>query len=471
MKALPNCLEACSLTSLASSCVWGVRFLILASAFVFHPALAADDKVEKQSVFFDSKKNALSSSAFIKLINDKLGGVYQDLELIVGACFGGEIATRAAGPKGFLGDWSVSTATDMDHASKDLGEREGAANFKIGDRTYNGYLAAWINKVNTDGNTVGNKALAEYAEAEKRKVFGPTVGDPQYTSSGAAADAMTVYGGSKSNHAILLQGAGFLDLLGGVESALKSAGYKDDEITRLGVFKGTPDLTWDNFGKALDDLRKKLDENPKEEKVLIHVETHGGVKELTVAYAPGQFGEVGGGFVLNALNSTLPIHVEDPVVLSTLGEGLLKPGGGLFADDPDLRRTGPAVLSFSTLTESFLHATSVEILVNDISIGSLLMGNPGGSDYQIAVSGFRPFPGARPCAHLGGARHRLQPLGTRLVPPCYGRRLAPRRLLPSGLWHRYCRQCVSVRAGRVVHARCNWRGVRCASGSPPTHFA
>jgi hypothetical protein len=192
---------------------------------------------------------------------------------------------------------------------------------------------------------------------------------------------MTVHGGKQSNHAILFQTTGFTKVLDGVKSALKSAGYADAEINQI----PDKDLTWDKFSAALDDLRKKLDANPKQEKALIELQTHGSLEERTVAYAPGQFGQAGGGAIVSAFNPPLPIHVDDPVVLASLGQDLLKPGGGVFSHDPDLARFGPAILRFSTSFEDFTNPGSAGIFVDDISIGRLNMGVSTGGDYQIAI--------------------------------------------------------------------------------------
>ena len=354
---------------------------LLALFLLFAPLAAlAEDKTETQSVIFDRDNKELTSSALIKLLNDKLDGVYQDLELIITSCFGGEFASRAGGAKGLKGDWSVSTATDKDHGNKTLaGAVKGAGNFQIGGSTFNGWLPAWISKLTTDKNTIGNKALAEYATAEKLKAI--TGSTPQYNSSGKTADDMTVHGGKQSNHAILFQTVGFTKVIDGLKSALKGAGYADPEINQI----PDKDLTWDKFSAALDDLRKKLDANPKEEKVLIDIDTHGGLEERTVAYAPGQFGQAGGGAIVNALNSTLRIHVDDPVVLASLGQDLLKPGGGVFSHDPDLARYGPATLRFSTSFEAFTNPGSVGIFVDNIGIGRLNLGVSTGGDYQITI--------------------------------------------------------------------------------------
>ena len=334
---------------------------------------------EKQSVFYDELNGELTSSQLIKLLNKKLDGVYQDLELVVTSCFSGELAQRA---KTLLGDWSVATSTDIKHANTTIaGEIKGAGNFKIGGDTFNGWMPAWLSKLTTDGNTIGNKALADYASAEKLKaVKGST---PQYSSSGKTADDMTLHGGAMSNHAVVFQTTGFTAVLDGVISALKAAGYTDAEINRQ-IPTGAA-ATWDNFSAALDDLRKKLDKNPKKEKALIILQTHGATESRTVAYAPGGIGGVGGGALVSAAAASFAMSVSDSTVLAQLGQDLLKPGGGIFSHAPELARKGPATLRFSSFDSHFDAPADVGITVNGHLIGTLALGQSAGADYQISI--------------------------------------------------------------------------------------
>lgn len=348
--------------------------------FAVAPRAQAADKVETQSVIYNSKRAELSSSALIKLMKDKLDTAYQDLELVVTSCGGGEVASRAGGANGLAGNWSVSTSTDIDHCNTTIsGNKKDGGNFNIGGSVFNGWLPAWISKLTADGNKVSNKALFDYATAEKQKILPGST--PQYNSSGNVADNMTLHGGEKSNHAILFQTTGYTKVLNGVVSALQAAGYTNAEINQM------PDdqLTWAGFGEALDALRKQIDANPGKEKAFIDIQAHGGKAEKTVAYAPGKFGQAGGGAVVSAANPVLPITVNDPVALAQLGQDLPKPGGGDYYEDPTIARYGPATLFFSTLAESFIGSDDVGVSVDGLFIGDILMGNSGGSDYQIAI--------------------------------------------------------------------------------------
>lgn len=166
-------------------------------------AVANPTKSERQSsVKMGPDKNGprLSSSALIKLLNIKLKGAYEDLELVFKVCYSGEMARRAARETtdgGLRGEWSVSTAADRHHVSENevtndriFEDKEGLPYNGV---YYHGYAAQYIKELKAKGNTVGNKALHEKAKAEN--AFEQ---NPQYASSGAAADNMTVHGGTKS---------------------------------------------------------------------------------------------------------------------------------------------------------------------------------------------------------------------------------------------------------------------------------
>ena len=313
-------------------------------------------KKEKQSYIFDQNNNELSSSALMKLLNDKLDGVYQDLELVITSCGGGEFAARGAKLKG---SWSVSTATDTKKCNTTsvgntvdpkIGGKDG---LKVGKYYFDGWNPQYVKKLLSDGNTATNKALFDYATANK----GYTGSVPAYNSSGAAADNMTVHGGKSSNHAILLNSAIDSDVFGACMDALNKAGYdKSGTVTELksGAPKDADKATFANLTTALDTLRTQLNAHPNEEKAYININTHGSYGEKTVAYQNNHFNEAGGGTTVTSTSGPLPIFADDPTVVAYLQEELPKPGGGYWANDPTMHRAGPAVFSFSTLAQNFV---------------------------------------------------------------------------------------------------------------------
>ena len=362
-----------------------VLAIVALTAFAAHPA-TAQGKKEQQSAFGDNGGTVISSSAFIKLLNEKLDGKYQDLELVFATCQSGEWASRSAGLKGSR---SVSTSTDEKHLCEDSAHAKGTtiggiAGLDLGAKTFHGYMAQYVKKLLADKNTVGNKALHDAAEAN-RAVKGD---DPKYASSGAAADAMTLHGGKKSNHAIVFAAAGFIALNDALVDALKGAGYTDDTITYLGSsVKATGgNATKAELEKAIDKLRVDLDKNPGEEKAYIFVTAHGSYEERTVAYRIGQFEQPGGGVIVSSTNRVVDVTVDDPITIASLQDGLRQAGGGVWGSLPEIQRAGPAYLSFTTAEELFELPRLVGISLNDLSLGALLIGgNPTGVDYQITI--------------------------------------------------------------------------------------
>lgn len=371
----------------AGSCV-AVTVTLLALA---GQTMADETRKEDQSAFKMADGIFMSSSAFIKLLKEKLATVYQDLEIVMLVCESGEFATRAAGRGGLQGNWSVITASSK--------SRDGTDTQVAGNRTrkgqdgtdvtglpikspyyVHGFSAQYVKKLLEGKNTVGNKALFEYAR-DKNHVDS----DPQYASSGATADNMTVYGGAKSSHAIVfstppdeISAAVTIEL----RDALRRAGYKAEEIQ---VLRGKNQATRQGLETALDNLRTALNRNPGEEKAYINISAHGNYDELTVAYRDGQLDQPGGGVRLNNANPRITMFTEDATLLRGLTEELPKSTGGYWADDPLLMRDGPAALTFTTFRESFGGATAVQVYLDDLFAGTLSMGNSLGSDYQLDV--------------------------------------------------------------------------------------
>jgi len=353
---------------------------------------AVETRKEDQSAFELADKTFISSSAFIKLLKEKLDASYQDLEIVILSCESGEFATRAAGQGGLQGNWSVTTATSKDRCGTDT-EVAGNQKRKGQDGTdvtglpirtpyyVHGFSAQYVKKLLDGKNGVGNKALFEYAR-DKNHVNS----DPQYASSGATADNMTVHGGTKSSHAVVLSTPPS-DISDSITTelrfALKGAGYTDAEIQLL---RGKAQATLKGLETALDNLRTALDRNPGEEKAYISISAHGNFQERTVAYADGHLNQAGGGVRLSSESPRVTIFTEDPVLVRNLQEDLPKAGGGYWADDPLVKRDGTAALTFTTFRESFSGAPpDIQVYLNGLLAGIVNMGYPLGADYQLDI--------------------------------------------------------------------------------------
>jgi hypothetical protein len=354
-------------------------------------ASAVETRKEDQSAFKMADGSFMTSSAFIKLLKEKLDNKYQDLEIVLLVCESGEFASRAAAKGGLQGNWSVTTAASKDRCSTDL-EVAGNQKRKGQDGTdvtglpikapyyVHGFSAQYVKKLQDGKNGVGNKALFEYARDKNHMDS-----DPQYTSSGATADNMTVHGGKSSNHAVVFSTPPqdiAVSVTTELRLALRDAGYGAPEIQLL---QGKNQATLKGLEAALDTLRTALDKSPGEEKAYINISAHGNYDERTVAYGDGQLNQPGGGVRLSNANPRVTIFTEDPTLLRDLKEELPMSTGGYWADDPLLMRDGPAALTFTTFRESVGGAGEVQLYLNGLLAGTLMMGNSLGADYQLDI--------------------------------------------------------------------------------------
>ena len=361
-------------------------------------AVAQQSQKEKQSILKTAKNERIPSSKLMNLLNDKLQGAYQDLELVFKVCYSGENTTRAAGEHGLLGEWSVSTSCDTKATGKNAKSDSDESTFYgkegllIGDTHYHGYAAQYIKKLLEGKNTVSNRQLHDYAKANH---FLPE-DRPQYLSSGATADDMTVHGGNQSNHAIIFSTPAGLGepLTDKLYEALEGAGYQDDDITflrGLGEPEGHVDgkARLEDLDTALDDLKAALDAHPGEEKAYIFFDCHGVYHTKNVVYQEGKFSQPGGGVVVTHSASSVEVYTDDDTLVSGLKEELPKFYGGVWQDDPFLHRVDPPELLFSTFEESFTTPdANVEVYLDGFPIGLVEMGNATGSDYAMEIPDF-----------------------------------------------------------------------------------
>ena len=356
-------------------------------------AIQPEPRKESQSAVVLGSGEILSSSALIKKLNTKLDNKYQDLEVVVHACQSGEFAARAKGAGGLQGTWSVSTSTDLSSNCNVRVATEifrGKQGLKVGESFFHGYHAQYIRKLKSDAATAGNKSLHEFAEENRQQVGG----DPQYESSGEAADNMTVRGGKSSNHAIVASGRSVLirKLDDELVLTLKAVGYTDETITYLTARRtrtlsdgSTSDDAYSeaSLDKALDQLRTDLDKHPGEEKAFLYFSGHGSYELRTVAFVDFDGRTPQSGFRITAATPGFDLFADAPELIAGLQEELPHPEGGFWADDPLLQRPGLPYLAFSTESESFASQSDVQVFLNNLLVGTLFMGNADGGDYLL----------------------------------------------------------------------------------------
>ncbi len=346
---------------------------------------------EDQSAFGTTDGGIFTSTALVKLLRDKLGSDYQDLELVFDVCQSGEFATRLKAT--LPGDVSIMTASDTDHCAshgktsgdKDIPQGPGGtiAGVHIDNHYYHGFAAQYVGKLQSAKNTVSNKTLFDTATANNDEPGE----NPRYASSGKIADDFTIHGGKTSNHALVISaGTNFgAEIADGLVDALKGAGYANADISRLGKANGTKA----KIETAIADLGTKLSAHKGEEKGLIYIDAHGSYSEKTVAYAPNSFGTPGGGATITGRSSTVAFFADNPTLIADLQEELPRSGGGFWRDDPLIQRDGSPYITFTTNSETFAGPTAVDVTLDGLPIGTITMGNSLGADYKLSLSDLR----------------------------------------------------------------------------------
>jgi len=275
------------------------------------PVSADDETTETHSYIATDDGKKIFDDEFAKLLKEKLGGEYQNAQVVIRSCYGGGFAEEAS--KTLAGDYSVNTARDEKHAcsmkrGKSLRTIGGDEGLKIGDYWYHGWLAQWIKKFKEDNDSTSEE-LADAAKTKDHKLGG----NPQYETGGTGKDAK-IRDGAKSNHVVIASNGGttFDDpFISELVKTLKAAGYTDDEIDwahdnsagkQVGGQNVDRNYTKENIVKMLEDLRKALDKNPGMEKATVIINSHGSTEKRKVDKkdgaqngAPGQGGRVNPG--------------------------------------------------------------------------------------------------------------------------------------------------------------------------------
>ena len=359
---------------------------LLASGSV--AASAEQVKQDLQSLFVTVDRINVTSSKLMKLIRTDIGNTWQDLEFITTSCKSGEFVTRAAGAGGLPGTWSVDTASDTTHCTTEFS----TPGPKIG------WPGNYVTALAAD-TKAGAKPV--FDAAKKNSAF--PADNPQYGSSGAAADAFSVHGGKSANYALIFNtstlAAGFRNQLAQrLYRSLLAAGYTDtpkadtieyDAGDKLPDPPGFTDktATYQSFLDSMKLLGTQMKSGtPAETKVYIFAEAHGGIAERTVSYLDGQLGKPGGGTIVSNASPTVTLLADNPDVVAGLKQQVPKTGGGFWADDPTIERVQSPFLTFSTLSSHFVGAALVSVSLDGILIGQVDMSDPLGGDFQLSLS-------------------------------------------------------------------------------------
>ena len=377
----------------------------------------------------------------MKLINDKLGDSYENLQIVVSGCFSGGFVKQATMGNFRLPpnkNWSVTATTDQEtpYVWKSLkitnnqyvewDSQQKAEGLHIRDvehydspkDTYtgkdkyaHGFLPYYIRKYE-EGVTAetesgpGAKEVFDQAK-EDAEVYAQSRHDdkpgvPQYGSSGTG-DTEKLRGGHSSNHALIWSPAPAKELNHDSSSELQKTLEKIDlELYRLleqaGYSKDDPDnsidLAWGDVPQGKTHLGKIVNRGPA---------TLDTLKAMLDDLA-GKLGPEENVFIYIHSHGNVEINKTNAASFASCGQ--LKAGRKLTSndlttlecdssfviklledvttDDPRVRRSGYAAVTLSTSEESYYGP--VDVTLDGMPVGSFEMnGFADGSDYEIPI--------------------------------------------------------------------------------------
>jgi hypothetical protein len=329
------------------------------------------------------------------------GVPYQNLQIVVTACYAGGFATRATYVSGGLTHhWSVSTPRDTLHGySWTFGpnkKTEGTIGLELGGKWHHGWFPQWLRKLELSPDA-GAAVLADFAKTNTSWKGGNPLFEFEGTGNGSS-----VHDGSFGNLALVwcavVDGRTEFDdakeaQIARLYALLETAGYDDTyiDLAYLNRALGGPPLrgaeaddkpinrnaTKNNLKEMLleaDDWLGSIPSERDEKKLLIVLDAHGNSEvrraERKTGWVPNQTDQ--GKLVTPGGGSTLEISAD---FLNNLFEGVT-------VDDPKITRHGSPALLLTTSAET--HAGPVTVHFDGVAVGTIAMENsPNGGNYQL----------------------------------------------------------------------------------------
>ncbi len=354
-------------------------------------------------------RNKISSSLFVRMLNEKLRGKYQDIEIIINSCHSGEFIEAASDPNhGLQGEWSIMTAAEHGRTagvtSQDTAQAEGIDGdnhdgLETDEGFYHGFKPQVIKAIKDEGNGITNEEIFRRARDRNHREFRGQ--NPRYAASSEDANNMTIHGGRRSNHAIMFsQPASEGQVLAPeMYEALKAAGYSDDDIEFLyGDADGDPppvDPHVDgpalkaNLEAALDALAEKLALHEGNEKALIWIDAHGRYEYADVAYQDEEpTGQANGGETSSGPTHDSDIPVDPNMRKDLEEETWSESDEAYLRDDPMLQKTAEPEIFFATSHEDFKGQDQpiISVFANKILVGTVELENSSsGAEYFLPI--------------------------------------------------------------------------------------
>jgi hypothetical protein len=370
---------------------WARLGVVVVVAGLAMPAMA--QQREKHS-FLSAAGKAIGDTEFMDAVKAKLGGIYENLQIMVSSCSSEGFA--AEGKRLLEGNFSVA-------ASRKFGKKEfhpmsetEVKNDKTGHAMgggyfYHGWGAQWMKGVDTDGTRTA-KQLFDYATDNDYANDG-TVG-PRF-EFGGTGNAAKIRDGTKGSHAAVWVALGYREQFPKWHTTLTDRGYTNATIDWAFSDRGGATLDGvvidrdadkdtlmgkDGAPGMIDKLKTDLNQDPGERKGLIVISSHGGweerktpKKDNPVPQQPRQ-----GKQVTPGMGPLMSLDTE-----ADFREFFFE---DLTIDDPSMVALGLPSLLLTTSEESVTGGVSV--LLDGIFAGTIdLLGEQDGVTYEL---GFGP---------------------------------------------------------------------------------
>jgi hypothetical protein len=357
---------------------------------------APADQIEIRGISFtvleDGQQKSYSWAKVVQDLNTYLSDA-QQVNIYNSLCRSGLLIEAAQRPKtGLKMPWVIGTAVDSTQLATGVtGKDENPpGRLKGSDGEFYGSYTAYLTKYLQSAPTSTVKQLHDKAAADVKADPELKPDSPQYAKTGN--DGMTLYGGTKSSHALVFAGS-LTDIRDTEEtpaddmtSALKaikqlnSVQYYVHNFTKGGNIDGPGTST--NWTTALKNLQTQVQANKGQEVVDLFLLGHSFSSQANATPAPNAIPDAGrqGIVIVNAGNG-IPFKLD----IAMTAEFWRELAQDVTGHDPSLIR-GAQPEFFLGVSESSM-AGSFSVAIDGLSVGTFFIGsNPNGALLDVPLS-------------------------------------------------------------------------------------
>jgi hypothetical protein len=369
----------------------GVSIATSAGAAVLLPPPAPNAKQSWISAF----GGKISDTELMKAMRDRLGGLFQNLQVVVSVCSCQGFATEADRLLQSAGDYSVATSRRFGLCEgfdfTDQATKGGKTGLKLADDYYmHGWYAEYFRGIEGDANKTAQQ-LQEFAVANDYE--GTMNGSMIVGTDGGKA--AKIHDGTNGSRAAMWHTFGKQLQVKKVDAILKARGYDNDSIDWAYADKGGQTVegvpidrdgdrdTMFGAGGVIENMRTFLDDDAGSRKALFVISAHGSwgsrkaeKKEDATPQQPRQGRQYTPGSSMSMEIDT----TDDDLFRRSFFEGFL-------TDDPELEPAPGDRPMFLITTSEESFAGPVDVFVDGVDIGSFVMrGLSQGSSYTFNLS-------------------------------------------------------------------------------------